>query len=667
MADQKRDVDYLQEWENLIRQEEATRSDNTLKQIEQRGETAAPLVERPQPGAGIQQAAREAITSADMLKVLAEQQGLEMADIKDYRVDVKVLSYLPGDTAREYKVFPLQIDEEGNVVVAIADPLNLQVLDSLRLLFDHPVKAVVCEENDILDYIDRYYGVGDTSIEQIVEDLETQQEQSDLNLGDMKEIDLSDLEELAHAAPVVKLANLLLIQAIKDRASDLHVEPFSGTMRIRYRVDGVLREIPSPPKSLHLGLVSRFKVMANMNISETRLPQDGRMRLTMQGREIDMRVASLPTVHGESIVMRLLDKSTMMIGIEQLGFTAEAMANFRKAISKPNGIVLCTGPTGCGKTTTLYAAMNEINSPDVKIITTEDPVEYEMPGLVQVNINPNVGLTFAACLRSILRQDPDIILVGEIRDVETARISIQASLTGHLVLSTLHTNDAASTLTRLVDMGIEPFLLTSTVECVVGQRLVRSICPNCRKSYVPTEEELLDFGVTRKDIHDIEFFKGAGCEECFFTGYKGRIGIFEVLMMTDEIRELVLNHASADEIRALAIHQGMQTMRQDGWFKICTGITTFEEVAKQTPKESREELEREMRNVLDKIDQLAEQKKAADEQFFKEQALEAQTQAATTPEPVAASQDQVLKELPHMGEAGIQAFKVGDADEAPGS
>jgi type IV pilus assembly protein PilB len=348
----------------------------------------------------------------------------------------------------------------------------------------------------------------------------------------------------------------------------------------------------------------------------------------------------------------------MMMGIEQLGFTPEALANYRKAINKPNGIVLCTGPTGSGKTTSLYAAVNEINSPDVKIITTEDPVEYEVPGLVQVNINTKVGLTFATCLRAILRQDPDIILIGEIRDVETAQISIQAALTGHLVLSTLHTNDAPSTLTRLVDMGMQPFLLTSTVECIVGQRLVRTVCPNCRNPYVPADDELMDFGVTRKDIQDLEFFKGSGCEDCYFTGYKGRIGIYEVLMITDEIRELVLNHSSADEIRYMAIHQGLQTMRQDGWFKICTGITSFEEVMRQTPRETAEEIEREMKAVLNKMDRIQEAKDAEEQEFQKREELESTDKIAES------SDDQALEEQPWSEETAIQAFKVGDATDS---
>jgi type II secretory ATPase GspE/PulE/Tfp pilus assembly ATPase PilB-like protein len=406
-----------------------------------------------------------------------------------------------------------------------------------------------------------------------------------------------DPESLANQPPVIKLVNLLLMQAIQDRASDLHIEPFAGQVRIRYRVDGVLREIPSPPKSLQIGLISRLKVMASMNISESRTPQDGRIRLSIAGKEIDLRVASVPTVYGESIVMRVLDKSTMMIGIRQLGFQKEPLEAILKEAHKPNGMLLVTGPTGSGKTTTLYSVLNEVFDPGLKFITTEDPVEYELPGIVQVNINAKVHLTFAACLRSILRQDPDVILVGEIRDVETASIAIQAALTGHMVFSTLHTNSAAATVTRLVDMGIEPFLLTSVMRGIIGQRLIRTLCPSCKDIYIPTDEELEEFAVPREEVEDIDFYMGRGCDDCNYTGYKGRLGIFECMIITDEIRELIIQKATTDEVHALAVHQGMQTMRSDGWLKICMGMTTFEEVSRQTPRESEESARAEMESA----------------------------------------------------------------------
>ncbi len=443
---------------------------------------------------------------------------------------------------------------------------------------------MVIDEQDIVEAIDSNYGMGDESMEALI----GEEEDADMGTalkGSGIEIDLATL---ANEPPVIKLVNLLLVRSVQERASDLHIEPFSGKLRVRYRVDGVLREIPSPPKSLQIGLVTRLKVMAGMNIAESRIPQDGRIRLSISGKEIDLRVASVPTVYGESIVMRVLDKSTMMIGISQLGFQQDVLEVLMKEANKPNGIVLVTGPTGCGKTTTLYSLIGEVFDSGLKFITTEDPVEFELPGIVQVNINARVKLTFAACLRSILRQDPDVILVGEIRDVETAQIAIQAALTGHMVYSTLHTNSAAATITRLVDMGIQAFLLTSTMRAIVGQRLIRTICPMCRESYVPTDEELEEFAVTREEVSDIEFYHGRGCEDCNHTGYKGRLGIYELLKVTEEINELVLQNATTDDIHALAVHQGMQTMRSDGWLKICLGVTTFQEVSRQTPRESLE-------------------------------------------------------------------------------
>jgi type II secretory ATPase GspE/PulE/Tfp pilus assembly ATPase PilB-like protein len=394
----------------------------------------------------------------------------------------------------------------------------------------------------------------------------------------------------------------------------LHIEPFAGQLRIRYRVDGVLREIPSPPKSLQLGLLSRLKVMATLNISESRRPQDGRIRLNIEGREVDLRVACVPTVHGESIVMRVLDKSAMMIGISQLGMQKEVLEPYLKRARKPNGIVLVTGPTGSGKTTTLYATLKEIFDPGSKFITTEDPVEFELPGIVQVNINARVGLTFAACLRSILRQDPDVILVGEIRDVETAQIAIQAALTGHLVMSTLHTNSAAATITRLVDMGVEPFLLTSTLEAIIGQRLVRTICPSCKSPYFPTDEELSEFGVTRDEVEGLEFMQGRGCDDCNFSGYKGRMGLFEMMEVTESIKELILQRATTDDIHAMAVHEGMVTLRQDGWLKICLGLTSFEEVTRHTIPETEDSIRAEMESVRRSLSRIQEaQKKRAEE------------------------------------------------------
>lgn len=541
----------------------------------------------------------------DMLRLLSEQAGLEFVEISKVpknQLTPELLRMIPAELARAYKVFPIQYrPEDKTIVVAISDPLNVRIVDDLRLfLMDKDVtnvEAVVANEEDILDYINLYYGVGEKTLDQMVEEFEAQDTSTGLEQREGA-YDLSDIEKIANEPPIVRFCNLLLLQAIKDRASDLHIEPFSNALRIRYRVDGVLREVPSPPKSWQTGIISRFKVMAGMDISETRRPQDGRIKLTVEGREIDMRVSTLPVAHGEGIAMRILDKNMAMLGVQQIGMMPDVLEAFLKLIQRPNGIILVTGPTGCGKTTTLYAALNELNSPTEKIITTEDPVEYQLDGLVQVNINPNVGLTFAACLRAILRQDPDIILVGEVRDVETAQIAIQASLTGHLVFSTLHTNSAAGAVTRLIDMGVEPFLITSTLEGVIGQRLVRLICPMCKRPYKPTPEELAEFATTPEEVADLTFFHGEGCDECGNTGYKGRIGIFELLRVTEEIRDLILQRATTDEIHMTAIKQGMKTMRQDGWLKICLGITTFEEVARHTPRETRDVIRMQMEKLL---------------------------------------------------------------------
>lgn len=565
-------------------------------------------------------------SSQDMLRALTEKVGLPYRDIKDYKLEEgekmdRLTSFIPGSTARELRVFPVDetTDDPPVLTVAIADPLDITIVDNLRLMLpEHEIEAVVIDEQDIIDAIDTYYGIGDEDIDEVIQELNIQDTGKTDDIGGTRSGEVQiDLEELASAPPVIKLVNLILIRAIKDRASDLHIEPFGGIVRIRYRVDGVLREIPSPPKSLQLGMMTRLKVMASLNISESRRPQDGRIRLNVEGREVDLRVACVPTVHGESIVMRVLDKSAMMIGIEQLGFQEDVLKAFLKRCRKPNGIVLVTGPTGSGKTTTLYATLREVFESGEKFITTEDPVEFELPGIVQVNINSKVGLTFAACLRAILRQDPDTILVGEIRDVETAQISIQAALTGHLVLSTLHTNSAAATITRLVDMGIQPFLLTSTMEAIVGQRLLRTICPTCKAPYFPTDEELEDFGVERDEVEDITFYQGRGCDDCNFSGYKGRIGIYEVMEVSESIKELIIQGATTDDIHAMAVHEGMVTLRQDGWLKICLGVTTFEEVTKHTVPETEESIKAEMESVRRSLQMIEDvQKKRQEEENF---------------------------------------------------
>lgn len=594
------DINFDQVMENLVASDPAAkkRSGQVMDEVSASGESGARF------GAAEEAEARQELedfqpddgADMDMHQVLAEQMGMEYVELDDYPVkDMKVLRMVPPDLAKQYKVFPLNYNEyENRLTLALCDPSNPTIVDDMRLTLGCDINPVVARENDVLDRINQYYGVGEESIGTLLDQYQ-QDEEEDVLAGDTsgRVIDLSNVEDISKGSPAVKLANLILVKAIQDRASDIHIEPFENILRIRYRVDGVLREMDSPPKTMHLQLISRLKVNANLNIAETRKPQDGRINLLLpEGREVELRVTCVPTVHGESMVMRVLDKSMMQIGIHQIGMSQEVLDGFLKEIRKANGVVLVTGPTGCGKTTTLYSAINEVKSPEDKLITTEDPVEYQVGGIIQVNINEKVGLTYAKCLRAILRQDPDKILVGEIRDLETAQISIQAALTGHLVFSTLHTNSSAGTVTRLIDMGVEPFLITSTLQAVVGQRLVRTICPNCKREHQVTEEEMLEFNLDDEDIQGMTFYEGAGCEECAFTGYRGRMGIFEYLRMTEEMANLILNRATTDDLQVMARKQGMVTLREDGWMKICMGMTTFAEVAHHTPGDTSEEKER---------------------------------------------------------------------------
>jgi type II secretion system protein E len=580
--------DHRREMEALIRSERAGR-EQSLSDLT--GEQAARLQK-----AKIEHRLAE---DADLLRILAEQNGMEyvsLSELPELGKDLKILRLIPSDLAKEMKVFPVDEGADGRLRVAISDPLDVTIADNLRLLTGRDITPVVATEDEILDRIDLHYGMGDDTLEKMVEEIEESEVEN--VIGAQMDVDLSDLEAIANEPTVIKLVSLLLVNVIKDRASDLHIEPFGGTLRIRYRVDGVLREVPAPPKRLQAGIISRFKVMAAMNIAEIRRPQDGRIRLTLAGRDVDLRVSTLPTVHGESMVMRILDKSMMMLGLDQIGMFDQCYDHFRSVIKKPNGIILVTGPTGSGKTTTLYAGIQDINDPGEKIITTEDPVEYQVSGLVQININETVGLTFAGCLRAILRQDPDIILVGEIRDIDTAQIAVQASLTGHLVFSTLHTNSAAATISRLIDMGVEPFLLVSTLEAVIGQRLVRTVCPACARPFTPSAELLAEFGAKPADTTAMDFLQGEGCDECGETGYKGRIGIFEIMMLSDALGELILQRATADEIQNLAVKEGLITMRQDGWQKAQIGVTTLDEVTHHTPRDSRSALVQQMESQL---------------------------------------------------------------------
>ena len=525
------------------------------------------------------------VKESDVLDALGVQSGMEVVNLNKVEITQEALDKVPASIARVYNIMPIRL-EKNVLIIAIYDPQNVSMLDDLQFMFDCSVKGVVANEEEIKSAIQRYYGAQGESIDELLGEIEKEMPGTILEEArkaeELEEPDISSLQELAAQAPIVKLLNLILLQAIKDRASDIHFEPFEKEFKVRYRVDGALYEMVPPPKHLSLALSSRIKVLANMDIAERRLPQDGRIMLNLGKKYVDLRVSTLPTVFGESVVMRVLDKSVVSLSLDQIGFAPDILNNIKNLIQKPNGIILATGPTGSGKTTTLYSCLKEINKIDYKIITTEDPVEYDIAGIVQVGIKSKIGLTFASCLRSILRQDPDIVLVGEIRDVETAQISMQASLTGHLVFSTLHTNDAPGAITRLADMGIEPFLITSTLEAILAQRLVRTICKDCRESYIPDESLLKELGVTPRDIEGKSFYYGKGCERCNNTGYKGRAAIAELLVMEDSIMPLIIERAPTADIRKRAQESGMRTLREDGLLKIYDGITTIEEVLKET-------------------------------------------------------------------------------------
>ena len=516
-------------------------------------------------------------TEEKILDALGKQFGMEAISLAKYKIDESLLGTISPPFAHLYKIIP--IEKKGEVLtVALADPLNVHALDDLRLIVDGQVKPVIAPEEEVMKAIEKHYGVGEETVEQMIESMSEGAELRE----EVPEEDIADLRRMASEAPIIKLVNLILMQAIKDRASDIHIEPFENALKVRYRVDGVLHELAPPPKHLQAAIISRLKIMADLNIAERRLPQDGRIKLVMGGREIDLRVSCLPTIFGESVVMRVLDKSAIMVELEQLGFAKEIEGQIKELIHRPNGIVLVTGPTGCGKTTTLYAALARINRPELKIITLEDPVEYQLHGIIQEPINSKIGLTFTRGLRHILRQDPDVILVGEIRDLETAQLAVQASLTGHLVFSTLHTNDAPGAITRLIDMGVEPFLMTSTIEAILAQRLVRTICKKCKEPYTPDPRVVRDIGLSAKEIKGVKFYMGKGCPECNHTGYHGRSAIAELLLMTDPLRELILKRSSTFKITAQARKAGMGSLFEDGWKKIIAGETTIEELARAT-------------------------------------------------------------------------------------
>ncbi len=522
------------------------------------------------------------ITDDQLAQALAEQMGMQAVSLADVVIPPQVLQYVTEPMAQLYRIIPLSF-RDNTLTIAMCDPQKIQILDELRNFLGYDIRAVVATERDIMAALDRYYS-SQESVESLISEMEEDEELAKAAAVAEREgaFDLTSVEALADAAPVRKLLNMVLLLAIKDHASDLHFEPFEQEFKIRIKADGVLYEMVPPPRHLAFAITTRIKVMANLDIAERRLPQDGRIELTVGGHPVDLRVAVLPTMFGESVVMRVLDRSVVKLDLNAVGMNTETLRRFREVINKPNGIILVTGPTGSGKTTTLYSALNELNRIEDKIITTEDPVEYDLEGIVQVPIDPDIGNTFAHCLRSILRQDPDKILVGEIRDTETAEIAVQASLTGHTVFSTLHTNDAPSTVARLRDMGIPPFLITATLEAILAQRLVRRICVHCRSEVRPSSEMLAELQLTHADVQDKKFYRGKGCEACNNTGYKGRVGLFELMVMNDELRDMIMRNASTDELRDKARSYGMVTLREAGMDAVHNGITTVEEVVRET-------------------------------------------------------------------------------------
>ncbi len=513
------------------------------------------------------------VSEQQVLSVMAEQLGMEMVDLTEVTIDVETLRALPPKLVYRRGLVPLT-KENGTLRVATADPFDLYCFDEVRMLTGLEVQPVLACSDEIDKVVKTYYGVGGETIDEMMDS-------NDVEVLGNPSGDTEDLLEMAQEASVIKLVNEFFLEALKERASDIHIEPYERDLKIRYRIDGVLQETVVPPqiRKFQAAIISRIKIMSQLNIAEKRLPQDGRISLQVGGRQIDVRVSVIPMLFGEGVVMRLLDKSTVMFTLPQLGMAEDTFEDFHQLIARPHGIVLVTGPTGSGKTTTLYAALHEIVSPAIKVVTIEDPVEYDLEGVNQIHVKPKIGLTFARGLRHILRHDPDVVMIGEIRDLETAEAAVQAALTGHLVFSTLHTNDAASSATRMLDMGVEPFLVTSTVEAAMAQRLVRTICPDCKEEYEADPDAL------PRDAHILagqKLSRGAGCRKCRGTGYLGRTGLFELMTTSDSIRERIMRRAPAGEVLAAAKADGLRLLREDGWMKVREGVTTPEEVIRST-------------------------------------------------------------------------------------
>jgi type IV pilus assembly protein PilB len=520
------------------------------------------------------------IEEAELMEFLSKQFGVPSTDPSKLDVDPEVIELIPANIVQKYKVVPISLEGQ-TLTIAIVDPSNIFIIDDIKFLTRKNIRVTVATESSIKLAMDRFYDAG-VALEDVMQEFD----EDGVDVVDSSEdLDLGELESAAEQAPVVKLVNLILVDAIKKMASDIHIEPYEKSFRVRYRIDGVLYEVMKPPMKLKNALISRVKIMSRLDIAERRLPQDGRIKLKTKGREMDFRVSVLPTLFGEKVVLRLLDKSNLQLDMTKLGFEEKQLRHFKEAIYKPFGMVLVTGPTGSGKTTTLYSALSELNKTTENISTAEDPVEFNLGGINQVQTHESIGLTFAACLRSFLRQDPDIIMVGEIRDFETAEIAIKAALTGHMVLSTLHTNDAPSTVNRMLNMGVEPFLVSSAVNLILAQRLARRVCLECKEQVEIPKETLLDLGVPEEDVGSFKCYHGVGCPTCSQTGYKGRIALYEVMPIYEEIKELVLVGASSTEIKREAMRLGMRTLRQSGINKLKEGITTVEEVVRCSVKD----------------------------------------------------------------------------------
>lgn len=516
------------------------------------------------------------IANEDLVSSLASQLGLVPSAMEDNKPTDEAIKKISSSFAYQHRILPLKLENDV-LSVATDDPLNFLALDNLSEILGIKVEAILTTEEELRESQNLYYGAKkeeEKALDNVVQTIDTEDEHYGKG-DDEVEFTYTSSEE---DAPIIKLVSLVLSEAVKNRASDIHIEPLEKEFRVRYRIDGLLHEVPAPPKHLQGSIISRIKLMAGIDIAEKRLPQDGRIRVRLLNKDLDLRVSTLPGIYGESVVMRILDKSSLLIGLEEIGFLTEDRKKFEELIEMPNGTLLVTGPTGSGKTTTLYAALNHINKPNKKLITVEDPVEYQITGINQVQIRPQVGLTFASGLRSMLRQAPDVILVGEIRDKETASIAIQAALTGHLIFSTLHTNDAAGAVTRLIDMGVKEYLVASTLQAVLAQRLVRRICPKCKEPYTPKPEEIRAMGLKEEDLANAQLMMGKGCPECSNTGFRGRQAIFEMLIINDVIREMIFERKSSSEIKNKAVEMGMRTLKEDGKAKALKGITTISEV-----------------------------------------------------------------------------------------